>query len=223
MFAITDDAIGFHLAGHAAVPGKSRAPAARPPQADDASSHPSELLISLLDATANGNRGALQRLYEINAAKMLSLATRILRRHDLAEEALHDAFISIWVNAGKYDRNLSAPTTWMVTILRNRCLDLLRRADHEISIADHDDHEAWIERIESADPSPPELASHAEDTRKLSACLKQLDPKQRAAILHVYYEGLSHSELAARMGAPLGTVKTWVRRGVKALQESMRH
>ncbi|MSQ20853.1 MAG: sigma-70 family RNA polymerase sigma factor [Betaproteobacteria bacterium] len=111
----------------------------------------------------------------------------------------------------------------MVTILRNRCLDLLRRADHEVSISSHDDEEDWVDQIESADPSPLDLASHAEDTRRLTACLQQLDPKQRAAILLTYYDGLSHPELAARLGAPLGTVKTWVRRGVIALQESMRH
>jgi RNA polymerase sigma-70 factor, ECF subfamily len=221
MLAIADDSVGFHVAGHAAIAGNTHAPAPR--RAHDVAAPSTELLASLLDATAKGDRGALQRLYEINAGKMLAIATRILRRHDLAEEALHDAFINIWANAGKYDRHLSAPTTWMVTILRNRCLDLLRRAEHEISLSIHDDDEDWVEQIESEEPGPLDRAAYAEDTRKLATCLNRLDPKQRTALVHVYYEGLSHPELAARMGAPLGTVKTWVRRGVMALQESMRH
>ena len=109
----------------------------------------------------------------------------------------------------------------MATILRNRCLDMLRRAEHEVPVADGDGDEDWLERIESEEPGPMDHAQHAEDARKLSECLGKLDPKQRAAILLVYYDGLSHPELATRLGAPLGTVKTWVRRGVKSLQASM--
>ncbi|MFM9887026.1 MAG: RNA polymerase sigma factor [Burkholderiales bacterium] len=223
MLAITDDSIGFHVAAHTASAGV--APTARPSPADAREDHTGGQhppLVALLEATAKGDRNALHQLYKLNAAKLLGIATRILRRHDLAEEALHDSFISIWTNAGKYDRHLSAPMTWMVTILRNRCLDMLRRAEHEVPAANSEGDEDWMERIESEEPGPMDHAVRGEDARQLSECLGKLDPKQRAAILLVYYNGLSHPELAARLGAPLGTVKTWVRRGVMSLQASMR-
>ncbi|MFN0299249.1 MAG: sigma-70 family RNA polymerase sigma factor [Burkholderiales bacterium] len=222
MFAITDESIGFHVAGQLASAAAAATARSSPIDArEERTGHPAHPLATLLEATANGDRNALHRLYELNAAKLLGVATRILRRQDLAEEALHDAFISIWANAGKYDRHLSSPMTWMVTILRNRCLDMLRRAEHEVPVASADGDEDWLERIESEEPGPMDHAQHAEDTRKLSECLRKLDPNQRAAILLVYYNGLSHPELAARLGAPLGTVKTWVRRGVKSLQAAM--
>ena len=223
MLAITDESIGLHVAGQLA--SAATAPTVRSTQADarrGETRHQIHPLAMLLEATAKGDRNALHQLYELNAAKLLGIATRILRRHDLAEEALHDSFISIWTNAVKYDRHLSAPMTWMVTILRNRCLDMLRRAEHEVPVANGEGDEDWLECIESEEPGPMDHAQHAEDARKLSECLGKLDSKQRAAILLVYYNGLSHPELAARLGAPLGTVKTWVRRGVKSLQASMR-
>ncbi len=222
MLAITDDSIGFHVVGHTASADRIATPSIRPHRADATVLHlDTHPLAVLLEATAKGDRTALERIYELNAAKMLGIATRIVRRQDLAEEALHDAFISIWGNAGKYDRRLSAPMTWMVTILRNRCLDMLRRADHEVSLANAEGDDDWFDSIESEAPGPMELAAQTESARKLTACLTRLDPNQRTALLLVYFQGLSHPELAARMGAPLGTVKTWVRRGVQALQASM--
>ncbi|MSQ20852.1 MAG: hypothetical protein EXR39_15185 [Betaproteobacteria bacterium] len=109
MLAITDDSIGFHLAGHAASAGH----ADRQTRREEASSsiRRSDDRASLLQAIVNGDRDALRQLHELNAANMLAIAIRILRRRDLAEEALHDAFISLWTNAYKYDRHLSAPTT----------------------------------------------------------------------------------------------------------------
>lgn len=223
MLAMTDESVGFHVAGHMATAAAAPPVHSSPTVAhEERTGHQTRPLATLLEATAKGDRNALHRLYELNAARLLGIATRILRRHDLAEEALHDAFISIWANAGKYDRHLSSPMTWMVTILRNRCLDMLRRAEHEVPVDHGDGDEDWLDRIESEEPGPMDHAQHAEDTRKLSECLGRLDPNQRAAILLVYYKGLSHPELAARLGAPLGTVKTWVRRGVKSLQAAMR-
>ena len=224
MLAFTDDSTGFHFAGHLASKVSHDAATVCSTNLDsreEQAANRNHLLASTLDGIAKGDRDAVHRLYDLTAAKLLGIALRILRRHDLAEEALHDAFISIWRNAGKYNRRLSAPTTWMVTILRNRCLDLLRRAEHEVPIASCGDDDDWLERIESAEPDPMDHASHAQEARKLRECLGRLDPKQRAAILLVYYDDLSHTELAARMGAPLGTVKTWVRRGVKTLHASM--
>ena len=102
MLAITDDSIGFHVAGHMASAAAAPTVRSLPAVAHEGRTrHQTHQLATLLEATAKGDHNALHRLYELNAARLLGIATRILRRHDLAEEALHDAFISIWANAGK--------------------------------------------------------------------------------------------------------------------------
>jgi len=148
-----------------------------------------KLLENLLEACARRDQGAFARLYEVTAPKLFGVAVRILRREDWAEEVLQDCYVSIWNNAGRYAAGLSAPMTWMTSIVRNRCLDWLRRPNLEVVLQRPDDN--------GDDP---------------------LEAKQRQAIMLAFYDGLSHSELASHMRQPLGTVKTWVRRGLEKLK-----
>jgi RNA polymerase sigma-70 factor (ECF subfamily) len=178
-----------------------------------------ERLVRLLGACARRDHGAFAELYEATSPKLFGVAVRILRREDWAEEVLQDCFVSIWNNAGAYAPGLSAPLTWMTSIVRNRCLDWLRRPNLEVVLqrpdADGDDP---LEAIAADGPGPLEQLARSADAQALAACLAKLDAKQRQAIVLAFYDGLSHSELASHMRQPLGTVKTWVRRGLEKLK-----
>lgn len=141
----------------------------------------------------------------------------MLRRADWAEEVLQESFVSIWRSAGSYQAALSAPGTWMVSIVRNRCLDWLRRP--RLEEPDEDGH--LTASLPSREPGPLDrLAAHRE-AGALRDCLARLEQNQRQALLLAYYDGLSHGELARQVGQPLGTVKSWVRRGVERLRQCL--
>jgi RNA polymerase sigma-70 factor (ECF subfamily) len=178
-----------------------------------------KILEDLLAACARKDQASFARLYEVTAPKLFGVAIRILRREDWAEEVLQDCYVNIWGHASAYSAGLSAPMTWMTSIVRNRCLDWLRRPRMEVVLSrDDDDGEDPIDAIPSDDPSPLERLASSADAKALAGCLGQLEPKQRQAITLAFYDGLSHSELASHMRQPLGTVKTWVRRGLEQLK-----
>jgi RNA polymerase sigma-70 factor (ECF subfamily) len=178
-----------------------------------------KLLENLLEACARRDQGAFARLYEVTAPKLFGVAVRILRREDWAEEVLQDCYVSIWNNAGRYSVGLSAPMTWMTSIVRNRCLDWLRRPNLEVVLQrPDDDGDDPLEAIASGAPGPLDDLARSADAKALAACLGRLEAKQRQAIMLAFYDGLSHSELASHMRQPLGTVKTWVRRGLEKLK-----
>lgn len=174
----------------------------------------SQPLSSLLVAAGGGDREAFRGVYDATAAHLLGLALRILRRRDAAEDTLQEAFVSIWQRAGDYRPERGAPMAWMGTIVRHRALDRLRRERATVPLDDVPEREAW------ADPGPaPDAATEAaQDARRLTACLDELAPNPRTAIVLAYREGLTHEEIAARLPAPLGTVKTWIRRGLAQLR-----
>ena len=171
-------------------------------------------LEDLLARSAQGDRAAFQRLYQASAAKLHGVALRILRRGDWAEEVLQECYVSIWTRAGDYRAGLSAPMTWMTSIVRNRCLDWLRRPAPEVAVE-------TFEELESGSPGPLAELERAKDAQALARCLGGLDARQRQAIALAFYEGLSHAELASHLRQPLGTVKTWVRRGLLRLKSCL--
>jgi RNA polymerase sigma-70 factor (ECF subfamily) len=177
-------------------------------------------LSDLLGACARRDRAAFARLYGATSAQLFGLAVRMLKREDLAEEILQECYVSIWNNASGYTAALSAPMTWMTSIVRNRCLDWLRRPKMEVVLGsrDADDAEDPLAAIPSEDPGPLALLQTSSEARALARCLAALEPKMRQAIALAFFDGLSHSELAAHMRQPLGTVKTWVRRGLERLR-----
>jgi RNA polymerase sigma-70 factor (ECF subfamily) len=178
-----------------------------------------KLLENLLGACGRRDQGAFARLYRVTAPKLFGVAVRILRREDWAEEVLQDCYVSIWNHAGSYSAGLSAPMTWMTSIVRNRCLDWLRRPNLEVVLERQDeDGDDPLDAIAADGPGPLENLARSADAKALATCLGRLDPKQRQAIMLAYFDGLSHSELASHMRQPLGTVKTWVRRGLEKLR-----
>jgi RNA polymerase sigma-70 factor (ECF subfamily) len=177
-----------------------------------------ERLRRLLAACAGRDRTAFTRLYEATSAKLFGVALRILRREDWAEEVLQDCYVNIWNHAANYSPGLSAPMTWMTSIVRNRCLDRLRRPNLETRIEEEEDGGNPVDAVPSEDPGPLDELSRSSDARALADCLTRLEARHRQAVMLAFFDGLSHSELAAHLRQPLGTVKTWVRRALMQLK-----
>lgn len=177
-------------------------------------------LYHLLAAVALQDKKAFRRLYEATSAKLFGFALRVLHKDELAEEAVQDAFVSIWHGASGYQMHLSSPLTWMVTIVRNKALDIRRRMRAgavDGTLADAGDADGV------ADPAagPQEQAELSRDARALAHCMDTLASRQRQAIGMAYLHDLSHSDVAARLDLPIGTIKTWIRRGLDRLRECL--
>ncbi len=162
----------------------------------------------LLQATAQGDRQAFARVYQLSSARLFAVALRITRRRETAEDALQDAYVTIWRKAGQYYPDRGAPMAWMTTIVRSRAIDHLRKRAET-------DREPAVEPV--ADGYDEVLVNAG--TLEIRGCLDALPENQRKAILLAYYYGLTHPELAVELAAPLGTVKSWVRRGLLQLKE----
>ncbi|MBL8838421.1 MAG: sigma-70 family RNA polymerase sigma factor [Alphaproteobacteria bacterium] len=171
----------------------------------------------LLGDAAAGDRAAFRAVYDATAPHLLGVALRILRRRDAAEEVVQEAYVSIWQHAGEYRRERGTPIAWMGTIVRNRALDRIRRERATVALDDVPGHEDWHD----PDPLPDDATATSQEARRLAVCLDALDAKQRRAIVLAYREGLTHDEIARRLPAPLGTVKTWIRRGLMQLKDCL--
>jgi len=171
-----------------------------------------QALEQLVARSAQGDRAAFRELYQATSAKLYGVALRILRREDWAEEVLQECYVNVWRHAPDYRPGLAAPMTWMTSIVRNRCLDWLRRPNPEPL-----DDEA-VQSIESDNPGPLAVLEQGRDSAALARCLRGLEARQRQAIALAFFDGLSHAELARHLREPLGTVKTWVRRGLARLK-----
>ncbi len=172
-------------------------------------------LAELLAQCSLKNHNSFNRLYKLTAAKLYGVALRILRRQDWAEEVLQECYVNIWNHAGDYAMAKSAPLTWMTSVVRNRCLDWLRRPRTE---ATGEQYDVAVEAWQDDAPGPMEQLMASTEAAALARCLQQLEAKQRQSIMLAFFNGLSHSELASHMKLPLGTVKTWVRRGLERLK-----
>lgn len=171
-------------------------------------------LEALLARVAAGDRDAFARLYRASSPQLFGIALRMLRRRDLAAEAVQDAYLRIWQSAGGFAPERSGALTWMASILRHRAIDLLRRG-HETLI---EDDPAAQRRLDALAVEP---AVDGADGRALQRCLDALEPKQRDCIRLAYCDGFTHEELSRRLETPVGTVKSWIRRGLLRLKECL--
>ena len=171
-----------------------------------------------LAAVARKDAAAFRSLYDATSAKLFGFALRILMKRELAEEVLQESFVNVWNNAASYQSSLAAPMTWMTTIVRNKAFDMLRRMDDAVEIdADTFDKEV-MDALESTNPTPIEALQMSGDAKALARCLSRLEGLHRQAIALAFYHDLSHSEVAEQMNLPMGTVKTWIRRGLEKLR-----
>jgi RNA polymerase sigma-70 factor (ECF subfamily) len=177
-------------------------------------------LAQLLARTALADQAAFAELYRLTASHLYGVALRILREPAQAEELLQDAFVNIWHHAGSYAAAKAKPQTWLAAIVRNRCLDQLRRHTPDTVTMTRDEDESDME-FEDSGPTPEEMLLAGADAHSLRTCVDRLEGGQRQAISLAFVRGLSHAELARHLRQPLGTVKSWVRRGLERLKKCL--
>jgi RNA polymerase sigma factor (sigma-70 family) len=163
---------------------------------------------------ADGDRDALQQIFARTSMKLMSICVRILKDRDEAEDVLQEVFISIWGRAASFDPDRSSPSTWLSTIARNKAIDRLRSRRARPSASPIE------EAFDLADGAPDGFAAAAErqEGARIQHCLSTLEGRAQAMIRTAFFEGTSYADLAARAGVPLGTVKSWIRRGLQRLK-----
>ena len=169
-----------------------------------------------LAACAAGDRKALRALFDVEAGRLIAVAQRIVRRRELAEEVVQDAFISIWQNAASFDAALGSARGWIYTIVRHRALNVIRDGARE-DLLDPEQLQTAQERESVVDDAFEQLATSS----RLRTCLEAIESDKRESLLLSYVAGYSHGEIAGLLGIPIGTAKSWVRRGLAALKECM--
>ena len=171
-------------------------------------------LASLIAAVAAGDDAAFEQIYHRRSSRLYGIALRITRQPPLAADAVQEAFLEIWRNAGRFDAGRGDPDIWLASLVRYRALDMTRRLGREVS----------DEGIPEAVDTEPDALARMEvsgESAALRACLDKLEPERRTLISLAFLDGLSHSELAARLNAPIGSVKSWIRRSLKSLRDCL--
>jgi len=177
-----------------------------------------DALAFLLAETAAGREAAFARLYELTASRLIAVARSIVGgRRDIAEDVLQDSFVRVWRWAHRYDPDKGTAYAWLVRIVRNRALTA-REALHRREDG-HDELDG--ETPASAHFDPADQAMRSQDARRVTACLDNLPANHRHALTLCYFEGLTHVELAQRLGVQLGTAKSWVRRGLAQMNRCL--
>jgi RNA polymerase sigma-70 factor, ECF subfamily len=177
---------------------------------------------ALLASIVKGDQEAFGQLYDHSSTLLYTLAFRILGNREEADELLQDVYLEVWRKVARYDVGRGTPIAWLITLTRSRAIDRLRAR----SARAHDTTQELDATISSlvADlgPSPFETRADQELRMAVGSAMTNLPPAQQQAIELAYYEGLSHSEIAARLNQPLGTVKTRIKLGMSKLRESLR-
>jgi RNA polymerase sigma factor (sigma-70 family) len=179
-----------------------------PPRADG--------LADLVARMAQGDEQALGGFYDQTLGKAYALALRIVRQPDAAEEVVEDAFYQTWREAARYDAGRGNPQTWLLTIVRSRALDWLRRRDNAETYGDPVEFEA---RIGADEKGPEEILAAVERSSAVHAALLELSPQARQLVALAFFRGLTHAEIAASCQMPLGTVKTVLHRACAKMRE----
>ena len=183
-------------------------------------------LSQLLARAGMGDRAAFAALYDKSSSHLFAVVLRICRDRAQAEDILQEVYVNVWRAASGFDAAQSQPLTWLTSIARNRAIDSLRRAQTQpqfqstITSADDEDSDVYDETADDT-PGPLDLLSRASDARALSTCMRDLTAPQRQSVALAFYDGLSHAEVAEKMGEPLGTVKSWVRRALLSLKSCL--
>lgn len=177
-------------------------------------------LRHLMARVALRDRAAFERLYRATSAHLFSISLRVLRDEGRADEVLQEAYVSIWQKAASYQPDAATPMTWMINIVRNRAIDALRASRNERdSTVELNDEAMDVAADASGDPHA--LFDDSLVKSRINVCMLGLAPAQRQALALAYYRGMVHTEIAEMLNAPLGTVKSWVRRGLDQLKSCL--
>lgn len=174
-------------------------------------------LDDLLYRCALHDAKALSKLYELTSAKLFGLCLKIVSRQDIAEDVLQDSFINVWHKADQFRGDKGSAMSWLVGIVRNKSIDWIRKNPIGRDVNDEIllDSQDFMVQMENAHI---DSGTSSTDTQALIDCMDELDDAQRKAISNVYYQGFTHKEYSSKSGHPLGTIKSWIRRGLQALK-----
>lgn len=175
-----------------------------------------ELARALVQA-GQGDRSAFRTVYEATSAKLFGVCLRILPDRQSAEDVLQDTYVTVWRKAASFDASRASPITWLVTIARNRSIDRLRSAAPMKNAAPVEE----AHDLADSGPLASETVEQADEAARLNGCLETLEDKARAVIRTAFFEGATYDELAKRENVPLGTMKSWIRRGLMRLRSCL--
>ncbi len=169
----------------------------------------------LLSRVALRDQQAFRQLYGATSAKLFGVCLRVLKNRTDAEDVLQEIYVKIWHNAGKYQVSGYSPITWLVAIARNGAIDCIRSRKPEAADL------SAAEEIADAGPTPEQFALQGGESERLRHCLEKLSAGRAEAVKAAYMEGYSYQELAERLGQPINTVRTWLRRSLISLRECL--
>jgi RNA polymerase sigma-70 factor, ECF subfamily len=174
-------------------------------------------LARWLARVALHDRAAFEKLYNATCAHLLGIAFRISNQRDRAEEVLQESFMNVWHHAGAFDASIASPMTWLINIVRNKAIDLQRSRKTERATTDTLGDEALAVLADDAQ-QPQQLLESSLLRQHLDDCMATLTATQRQALALAYYRGMTYTEIAVALDAPVSTVKSWVRRGLDRLR-----
>jgi RNA polymerase sigma-70 factor (ECF subfamily) len=174
-------------------------------------------LEALLAQIAMGNRAAFDALYRATANRLFGICLRVLTQRSEAEDALQDVYTTVWRKAAQFDPSKAGATAWLAMIARNKAIDRLRSLPFQQARTSLE----LDQDVEDPAASPAQAVQTATDRERLEHCLDRLEPKRRSLIRSAFFDGLTYEELATRIEAPLGSIKSWIRRGLLQLRECL--
>lgn len=169
-------------------------------------------LVHLLGAIALGDRSALATLYARTSAKLYGICVRLMGSEADAQDVLHDAYLTVWRNAARFDPAKASAITWLAVLTRNKAIDRLRQRRAATEPAEP------AAELADEGPSALDIIAEDQDRERLAQCLEQLDERARTMIRSAFFTGATYPQLAAQKGVPLGTMKSWIRRGLVKLR-----
>lgn len=173
-------------------------------------------LSVLLERVARKDRAAFTAVYDLTSAKLYGIVLRIVRRRELADEVVQEVYVRVWEQADRFDRSKGSAIAWLATLARNRAIDEIRAGRHETTTEDGD-----VFDVADDARSALETLEATEDLLRLKSCLEGLEPERRNLVVAAYLTGASREALANGVGAPVGTIKTWLRRSLKQLKDCL--
>lgn len=174
-------------------------------------------LDALLRDVADGSRNAFETLYRATSSRVFGICLRVLGDRAEAEDVAQEVYTTLWHKAHQFDPDRASPMSWLAMIARNRAIDRLRAAPARGTLAPME----WADDVPDAGATPLQHAMSDDDRSRLEACMHQLDGRRQTLIRSAFFDGVTYEELARRIASPLGSVKSWIRRGLLQLRECL--
>ncbi|QSX77701.1 sigma-70 family RNA polymerase sigma factor [Agrilutibacter solisilvae] len=168
----------------------------------------------LLFRVASGDQAAFESLYHATSRQLMGVCLRVLTDRSEAEDVLQDVYVTVWGKAAQFDGTRARGIAWLASIARHRAIDRLRALPTRAARAPID----TVESLPDPTPSPAARTEQARERARLDECLEQLEPRRQGLIRTAFFDGATYEELASRSGSPLGSVKSWIRRGLQQLR-----